>query len=200
MSELTAEVILDVVIKPRKKAGQPTKITKKNVEKIAKLLAHGLTEAEAAEVLGLDRITIYRAKLQREFCNTVLEAKDTADREVVKSLYLSAVGFNHPEEKVFCHEGKIIVHKTTKQYPPNVGAATLWLINRKREDWRKEIQKEENRPGTQPPMIRLISRVNGKEAAQIRATGNQINVLLGDDYVADVKASTGQRTEVDGNA
>lgn len=168
--------------------GRPKKITKAIAEQIQFLLAHGITEEKAAEVLGLERSTIYRAKSDPQFCNAVLESKSAANKEIVKSLYLRAIGYSHPEEKVFCSEGNIVRAETMKHYPPDVGAITLWLINCDRENWRKEIQHEENRPNNKPPMIRLFSKIDGKEAAAIRASGDQLDVLLGADFVADVKA------------
>lgn len=200
MSDITGSLVevINVQARKPKHAGGRPRIGKEKIELIAELLAHGLTEERVAKVLGIARVTIYEAKKQREFANTVLDAKETADREVVKSLYLSAVGYTHPEEKVFCHEGEIIVHNTTKRYPPNVGAATLWLINRQRAAWRKEVQHEENRPNTKAPMIRLFSKINGKEAAAIQASGDQMSVLLGDDFVAEVQESQRQKVVQNG--
>lgn len=184
----TTEAVKPAVpTKPKHAGGAPKKITKQMAEQITLLLAHGLTEEQVGEVLHINKVTIFRAKQQREFCNAVLQSKGTADAEVVKSLYLRAVGYSHPEEKVFCTDGKITVHRTIKHYPPDVGAITLWLINRQRADWRKEIQHEENRPGTKPPMIRLFQKIDGKEAAVIKQNGNQMDVLLGPDFVAQVK-------------
>ena len=196
MSELSFDqvVAFPLIAKPKHAGGRPPGISRAKKQQIIELLAHGLTEEKIAEILEVNKLTIWRTKKDREFCNAVLISKDTADKEVVKSLYLSAIGYSHPEEKVFCHDGKIVVHNTTKQYPPNVGAATLWLINRQRADWRKEIQKEENRPGTKPPLIRLFSKIDGQQAAAIRASGDQISVLLGDDFIATVKQdSNGHR-------
>lgn len=176
---------VDTLPKPKHPGGAPKKITKQMAEEIALLLSHGIIEEKVCEILKITRVTLWNAKKSPEFFNTVLGAKENADREVVKSLFQSAVGYSHPDEKVFVHEGELIVHKTTKHYPPNVGAATLWLINRQRQAWRKEIQHEENNK-TKPPMIRLFSKIDGKEAARIKQTGDQISVLLGDDFVASV--------------
>jgi hypothetical protein len=174
---------------PKKKnkpgAGAPKKITRKIKEQIVTMLAHGLTEERIAEILNLSKVTIWKTKQDREFVNAVLFTKDAADNEVVKSLYLRAVGYTHQEEKVFCHNGKIVTYMSRKHYPPDTGAITLWLINRKRAEWRKEIQKEENRE-KENPMIRLLSRITGEEAARVRQVGNQTSVLLGDDFVAEI--------------
>lgn len=184
--------------KPKRKnkpgAGAPKKLSRAVKEQIVTMLAHGLTEDKIAEILKVSRVTIWRAKQDREFCNAVLLTKDAADNEVVKALYLSAVGYSHPAEKIFCHDGEVIRVPYTKHFPPNPGSLTLWLINRRRADWRKEIQKEENRE-KQTPMIRLFSKIDGKEAARIKQVGNQTDVLLGPDFVAEV-----QEAEQNGHA
>lgn len=176
---------------PPKRPGQPKKITRKVMEQILTMLAHGLTEVQIAEILKLNRVTVWRAKQERQFCNMVLRAKDEADLQVVKSLYLRATGYTHPEEKLFCHEGEIIRAETQRHYPPDVGAITLWLINRKREEWRKEIQHEESRPF--PPMIRLFSKLNQDEITVVNRGENQVDVLLGKDFVDQVKEKNGVR-------
>lgn len=191
MSDITGTLVEVIVARPKKKhkpgAGAPKKITRKVKEQIVTMLAHGLTEERIAEILDISKVTIWKTKQDREFVNAVLFTKDAADNEVVKSLYLRAVGYTHPEEKVFCHNGEIITHETKKHYPPDVGAITLWLINRRRAEWRKEVQKEENRE-KQTALIRIFSKIEEKEAAVIRQIGNQTSVLLGDDFIADVTA------------
>lgn len=177
----------DPAKKPKHAGGAPKKVTKEVAGKIFELIALGMSEERVAHVLGINKATIFRAKANAEFCGALMAVKEAADKKVVESLFHRAIGYSHPEEKLFCHEGKILRAETTKHYPPDVGAATLWLINRQRDVWRKEIQKEENRPNEKAPMIRLISRVSGKEAARIKRTGDSVNVLLGDDFVAEIK-------------
>lgn len=172
--------------------GRPKVISLKVKEQIVFMLAHGLTEDKIAEILRINRSTIWLAKKDRDFSNAVLMSKNAADQEVVKALYLSATGYSHPHEKVFCHDGQIITHETTRHYPPNPGSITLWLINRQRDNWRKEIQHEENRPDQRAPMIRVMERVSGKEAAQIKATGDAVTVLLGADFVSRIQSQQKQ--------
>jgi hypothetical protein len=69
------------------------------------------------------------------------EEFDTANVE--KSLLARALGYEHPEEKVFCHNGEIITHNQIKHYPPDVAAILVWLTNRQPERWSKNGKKVE---------------------------------------------------------
>lgn len=181
--------------KPKHAGGAPKKITAEIAGKIFTLIAAGLTEEKVAQVLDISTDTIWRAKKSAEFCGAIGRAKEEADAAVIGSLFQRAVGYSHPEEKVFLHEGKIVTHAGTKHYPPDSTAGIFWLTNRRREEWRREIQKEENRE-KDAPLVRVFSRITKKEAALIRATGDQVSVLLGDDYVLDVKKeSDGHRRQ-----
>lgn len=52
-------------------------------------------------------------------------------------LFQRAVGYSHPEEKVFQYNGEIITHMITKHYPPDTQAAQFWLRNRQPERWKE---------------------------------------------------------------
>lgn len=169
--------------------GRPPKMTRQMAFKVFMLAAKGLTDEEIAKVLEISPDTIFRAKRDVEFCGAISKAKDEADLHVINSLYSRAIGFSHPEIKVFCNKGEIVEHEVIRHYPPDTEAIKFWLMNRRREEWRREIQHEENKP--KPTMIRLLSKIDGKEAAAIRASGNQMDVLLGSDFVAQVKGDNG---------
>lgn len=169
------------------RVGRTKKITGHIARKIFLMAGYGMTEEQIAEVIGVDRITIFRLKEDAQFSNTIAKCKAEADLRVINSLYHRAVGYSHPEEKIFCHEGEVVRAETTKQYPPDTAACALWLMNR--AGWRKaEAQVEENL--NKPAMIRLFSKIDGKEAAAIRQNGNQLDVLLGGDYIAEVQTGT----------
>ena len=60
----------------------------------------------------------------------------SADADVAASLYHRAMGYSHPEDKIFLHEGKVVRAQTTRHYPPDTGAAMAWLKNRQGLYWR----------------------------------------------------------------
>lgn len=98
----------------------------------------GKTDTEVAEYFKLTARTIWNWKYKYpEFFLALEDTKAEIDGNVKHALYQRAVGYKHVEEKVFCSFGEIITHKTMKVYPPDVGAATLWLKNRQPEKWRE---------------------------------------------------------------
>ncbi|MHC4744547.1 MAG: helix-turn-helix domain-containing protein [Planctomycetota bacterium] len=68
-----------------------------------------------------------------EFSESIKRGKAQADAEVAEKLFHRAKGYEHPETKVFCHEGVITTHEVVKHYPPDTGAAMAWLKNRRRK-------------------------------------------------------------------
>lgn len=107
-----------------------------------RLLLLGLTEEELAAHLGIDLRTLSRWKEQYpEFRTACLLAGDAADTDVVVKLRECAMGYSHPEEKVFCtKDGDIVTYQTIKHYPPNPVAAMMYLSNRQRVRWKNAAQ------------------------------------------------------------
>ena len=90
----------------------------------------------------------------KEFSEALRNGKPIADACVATALYRRAVGYSHPEDKVFQYKGKPIVVPTTKHYPPDIQAASLWLRNRQPERWR---DKQELEHQTGPMTINVIT-------------------------------------------
>lgn len=131
-----------------KNKGRPTKYNKEKHPKAAyKLALLGMSNDEIAELMCIDSATLYRWKdCHDEFCEALMGGGALADADVAKSLYERAIGYEHGEEKVFCFQGEIITHQTIKHYPPDTGAAALWLANRQRKRWASNGQDEQNKP------------------------------------------------------
>lgn len=55
---------------------------------------------------------------------------------------MRATGYEHEEEVVFCYQGQIITHKTTKHYAPDVAAIAIWLKNRRPDKWKDKQDVE----------------------------------------------------------
>lgn len=90
-----------------------------------------------SDVLGVTEATWNNwKKAHPDFLESLKRGKAESNLTVAKSLYHRAVGYSHPEEKVFCHNGEIITYQTTKHYPPSEVAMIFWLKNRDPENWR----------------------------------------------------------------
>ena len=121
------------------RVGRPTKFFPQYIELAKVLASKGFTDLDLAEAFSVAESTIYLWKTEHtEFSEALKAGKEMIDDNVEKSLLQSAIGYSHPEEKVFCHEGAIITHQTIKHYPPNAGAGKMWLTNRRPDVWREK--------------------------------------------------------------
>lgn len=126
----------------KSKAGQPSNF--KNLSPRIPLLARrGFTDKEIAEVLGItDRTLDNWKKAHPEFFRSLNDWKYQADKDVERSLYERACGYEHPEVKVFNNGGEIVTHEVVRHYPPDSTAMIFWLKNRKRDVWRDRTELE----------------------------------------------------------
>jgi hypothetical protein len=132
--------------KPEAKGkGRPVVYSPALAEQAAKYCQLGATDFEIGQLLGVDTATIYRWKnTYPDFCEALLAGKEKADERVVRSLFHRAVGYSFESEKVFKHQGAIVRAAIVEHVPPDVGAATLWLKNRRPDDWRDRKEVEHN--------------------------------------------------------
>jgi AcrR family transcriptional regulator len=125
------------------KRGPKTKFTKKLGETFVRLAKDGKTLDQIAEVVGVSSRTLTNWMGSNEdLLLAVREARQIADELVEASLFAKAVGYSHPEEKVFCSEGMITTHETQKHYPPDTQAAMFWLRNRQPERWKEKNESD----------------------------------------------------------
>lgn len=110
----------------------------------------GLTEEQMATVFDVSVGTLQTWKHKHPtFLDAVRRGKEQADAQVVYSLYQSAIGYEHDEEKIFMtrekefgpdgkvvkERGKVVRVPTRKKYPPDVRAAIKWLEVRQATVW-----------------------------------------------------------------
>ena len=121
-----------------KKRGRPKEAVsdKIDLEMVEKLAMFGFTDADMARWFGLNECTINRYKKDPEFMQVLKRGNDKADTNVIESLYRRAIGYSHPEDKIFNNNGKALIVPTTKHYAPDTTAAIFWLKNRRPEEWR----------------------------------------------------------------
>lgn len=112
--------------------GRPTAYKEEYAEQAKKLCLLGHIDAELAEFFGVTEQTINNWKSSHpKFFESIKEGKDMADANVAERLYQRAIGYSHPEDKIFNNNGKKMVVPTVKHYPPDTGAAFIWLKNRR---------------------------------------------------------------------
>lgn len=121
----------------KKKAGRPSNFGKVNPEAVKLMAQRGFTDIEMCKCLHVSEKTwnLWKVKNQ-DFYEALSNWKAKADESVERSLYERAIGYEHPEEKIFCYEGEVIKADTVHKYAPDVTACIFWLKNRKPKEWR----------------------------------------------------------------
>jgi len=126
-------------------AGQPTKFNKEVERQALLLAAKGFTDKEMAEVLNITEQTFNNwKKAHPKFFESLKRAKVIRDSRVERSLYERACGYEHPEDKIFCNNGKIVTQETTKHYPPDPTSMIFWLKNTQPKKWRDRQELDVN--------------------------------------------------------
>lgn len=119
------------------KGGQPTKYRAVFCRQAEKLCLLGATDPELADFFGVCRATINNwKKAHPRFLDALKGAKNDADTRVERSLFERAIGYEHPEDKIFMFKAQPVVVPTTKHYPPDTTAGMFWLQNRQPARWR----------------------------------------------------------------
>jgi hypothetical protein len=131
-------------------AGRPTDYKEEYAEQAEKACAtFGAKDKELAEYFEVCEKTLNNWKIEHPlFLQSIKRGKDVYDTNKVEaSLLERALGYEHPETKVFMHEGKVIkVDDLVKHYPPETAAAAFWLKNRNPKRWR-DLKAVEVTPG-----------------------------------------------------
>lgn len=109
--------------------------TKVDAEQIRKLIQEGWTDAKILDFLGVSEITWYKWKKDHPELSKYSDWRAEFDDKIEHSLAELAVGYEHPEEKIFCNGGLVTRCKTVKHYPPSEGAIKYWLGNRRPGKW-----------------------------------------------------------------
>ena len=130
------------------KGGRPTRYKKEFAELAYNYCLLGATDAELAQFFDVSEETINNwKKRHEEFFKSLKEGKQDADCLVAKRLFQRAIGYEHPETKVFLYKGKILTHEMVKHYAPDPTAAIFWLKNRQPAKWRDKQETEVTHKG-----------------------------------------------------
>ena len=121
--------------------GRPTKYKEEFVDQVYKLCLLCHTNEELALFFDVSASTIDLWISEKdEFSGAVKNGRVIANANVAHSLYQRAIGYEHKEEKVFNNQGEILTHDTIKHYPPETKAIEMWLHNRCRDKFKKQIE------------------------------------------------------------
>jgi len=138
--------------------GRPSQYKPEYAKQAYKLCLLGHTDQELGSFFGVSEKTINTWKQKHpEFLQSLKEGKEIADSEVAASLYHRALGYSHPEDKIFNDGGEPLIVPTIKHYPPDTAAAMCWLTNRTK--WK---HKPADAPPGQPPAIHIHTHDDGE--------------------------------------
>ena len=113
-----------------------------------------VTDDRIAKFFGITTKTLYEWKNRfPSFSEAIKEGKEHTDLNIANSLYERAIGYSHPEEKIFCYEGEIIRTTTIKHYPPEPKCLELWLANR--QNYLRNPKVIQVDPGNAPITINI---------------------------------------------
>lgn len=128
---------------PKRAVGRPTSYKQEYAGQAYKFCLLGASDERLAELFGVAVSTIYEWKLVfPEFSEALMAGKEVADAEIAYSLFHRAKGYSHPEDDIRALNGAIVITPTIRHYPPDTGAATLWLKNRQPKVWRDKVEAE----------------------------------------------------------
>lgn len=135
---------------------RPTKYKAEFAEQARKLCLLGATDKELASFFEVSERTLNDWKKRHKgFLQSLKAGKQLADADVAERLYQRALGYSHPEEKVFQSGGEIITHNTTKHYPPDPTSMIFWLKNRDPDKWRDKPPEDDQTE--QPIQIEIVN-------------------------------------------
>ena len=127
--------------KAKKKVGRKTDYKKEYNEQARKLCLLGSTDKSLADFFNVSTVTLNAwKKTHPQFLISIREGKVSADANVADALYNRALGYSHKQDHISNFQGDITITPTTKHYPPDTGAAFIWLKNR--SSWKDKQEVE----------------------------------------------------------
>lgn len=111
------------------------------------LLKADATDEDLGKFFDVTAQTIYNWRCRYpEFKEAVLDGKERADAQVANALHKRAIGYEHPAVKIFADPKtkQVIEVPYTEHYPPETGAAKMWLTNRSKHWKDKQVVEIED--------------------------------------------------------
>lgn len=144
--------------KKKNPGGRPVKYKVAYAKQAFRHCLLGATDKELAELFEVTEKTINLWKHKYpKFLQSVKEGKTDADAKVAESMFKRAIGYEHPEDKIFCTNGAVTVQPTIKHYPPDGPTCMNWLKNRQpgkfRDKTDHEITGKDGKPLAAPTLV-----------------------------------------------
>jgi predicted transcriptional regulator len=130
------------VVVPKHAGGRPTGYDPKTHPQLAAILAsRGATVAEFADAVGMtDRTVRNWFRNYPEFADAFKFAASAFDERVERSLAERALGYEFDSEEIKVIDGKVVRVPVRRRFPPDVGAATLYLTNRMPHKYKRMVE------------------------------------------------------------
>jgi DNA-binding XRE family transcriptional regulator len=141
----------------KNKGGRPTRFNKRVQGHIEMMARRGFTDKEMSEILGVTEQTFNNWKKKHpKFFESLKDWKALADKNVERSLYERACGYEHPDIKFATHEGMITDQvEFTRHYPPDPTSMIFWLKNRQPGKWRDKHDHQHTGEGGGPVIFNI---------------------------------------------
>jgi AcrR family transcriptional regulator len=151
------------VIIPRKKPGPEPVYDPRFHPGYAKTLAsRGATVAEFADACGVTDRTIRRWFANHpEFSQAFKFAAAAYDERVERALVERAIGYEVDSEEIKVVDGKVLHIPVRRQFPPDVGAATLYLTNRMPHKYKRMVEVQNTGEKIEDPEI-IVEEIQAK--------------------------------------
>ena len=140
--------------------GRPSSYKKEYAVQAVHLTKLGAIDKDLALFFGVAVTTINTWKEKySEFLLSIKTGKEDADNAVKQSLFKRANGYSHPEDKIFNNNGEPLVVPTTKHYPPDSTACIFWLTNRDSDNWKRNIEPNQDTGNMADVLSKLIDKL-----------------------------------------
>jgi len=178
------------VVSTKNSGGAPSKFDKIDPDMIMRLSAIGASLDQMAYFFGVHYDTLYKyKKTHPEYFNAILQGQKNSNDRVKRALLERAVGYNHPEKKVFCYQGEIVEHEVVKHYPPDVDAIWKWLLNKMPEEFKDK--KEVHQTGETSTKVMIESKLFDMLNAHFVASGEPaITLPAPEELTKELKVET----------
>jgi len=157
---------------------RPMKWKPEFAEIIMRCCAQGMTDAEAARIVGVSPNLIWKwRQLKPELKKAMDHWRAQADERVVRSLYERAIGYTYEAEVIKVIGERVVRVKTLEHVPPDVRAAETWLMNRRAGEWRQKQEVvyshgDDPRMLTDEELLEIIHQGQPKQL-ELKANGSR---------------------------
>lgn len=118
----------------------------------------GATIDDLAELFGVSTSAIDKwTRIHPDFADQCRLGRTEADARVAEALFKRALGYTHPEERIFSHpetkfsDAAVVRVRTRKHYPPDTNAAIHWLAVRRKVKGEWQLPRSSTEHGGIPP-------------------------------------------------